>query len=164
MSTGRIRENRFLVDRMLGTLCRYLRFMGYDAVSANAFKTGNKKEDTMLLQQASDEDRILLTKDRELARRGGDKAFLVRDDDVMDQVGVLARRGMIEPVVRMTRCSLCNRQLRSARPREIEKSGYAPQKRDEYDFFWCPDCKKLYWMGSHGRNLDRRIKEKLGEG
>jgi uncharacterized protein with PIN domain len=164
MSTDGLRQNRFLVDRMLGTLCRYLRFMGYDAASANAFETGNKKEDTILLLQARDEGRILLTKDRELARRGGDTAFLVRDDDVMDQVGVLARRGIIDPVVRMTRCSLCNKQLRPARAREIEKSLYAPQKRDEYDFFWCPDCKKLYWMGSHGRNLDKRIKEKLGEG
>jgi Uncharacterized conserved protein len=158
------RENRFLVDRMLGTLCRYLRFMGYDAVSANTFETGNKKEDTLLLLQARDEGRIILTKDRELARRGGDNAFLVREDEVMDQVGVLAGRGMIDPVVRMTRCSLCNMPLRPARAVEIETSGYAPEKRDEYDFFWCPDCKKLYWMGSHGRNLDKRIKEKLGEG
>ncbi len=164
MPAEQIRENRFLVDRMLGTLCRYLRFMGYDAVSANAFETGNKKEDTMLLLQARDEGRILLTKDRELARRGGDTAFLVRDDDVMDQVGVLARQGMIEPVIRMTRCSLCNKPLRPARTREIEKSAYAPGERDGYDFFWCPDCKKLYWMGSHGRNLDKRIKEKCGEG
>jgi len=52
---------RFLTDRMLGTLTRYLRFMGYDTMSANSLSPGNTREDTLLLDIASKDDRILLT-------------------------------------------------------------------------------------------------------
>ena len=45
-------ETRFITDRMLGTLSRYLRFMGYNTVSANGFAEGNAKEDTLLLNLA----------------------------------------------------------------------------------------------------------------
>ena len=60
---------------MLGTLCRYLRFMGYDAESAHSMSEGNPREDTLLLRSAEREDRILLTRDRESARRGGSGWF-----------------------------------------------------------------------------------------
>ncbi len=71
---------------MLGTLTRYLRFMGYDTASANDLAPGNAKEDTLLLERARQGGRILLTKDAEPARRGGEIAVLVRGEDVMDQV------------------------------------------------------------------------------
>ena len=71
-------EPRFITDRMLGTLTRYLRFMGYNTVSANSgFEEGNAKEDTLLLACAEQEDRILLTRDTELAQRGKDRAVLM---------------------------------------------------------------------------------------
>ncbi|MDD1677142.1 MAG: Mut7-C RNAse domain-containing protein, partial [Methanomicrobiales archaeon] len=60
---------------MLGTLTRYLRFMGYDTLSANSLEGGNAAEDTVLLRIAENEGRILLTRDRELARRGGKQAI-----------------------------------------------------------------------------------------
>ncbi len=57
---------------MLGTLTRYLRFMGYDTMSANSLSPGGStREDTLLLEiAAGGDDRFLLTRDRELARRG----------------------------------------------------------------------------------------------
>jgi uncharacterized protein with PIN domain len=36
MSQQSTEQKRFLADRMLGTLTRYLRFMGYDTMSANS--------------------------------------------------------------------------------------------------------------------------------
>lgn len=152
-------ERRFLVDRMLGPLSRYLRFMGYDAESANAYSEGDKKEDTVLLKRAFREDRLLLTKDRELASRGKEQAVLILDEDVIAQVRQLAREGLIEPELRLTRCSICNMNLRRATGEEIEHTGYAPGKRDGLTFFWCPNCQKLYWLGSHGKNLEKRIKK-----
>jgi uncharacterized protein with PIN domain len=46
-------EPRFITDRMLGTLTRYLRFMGYDTVSANDLYEGNRREDSLLLERAT---------------------------------------------------------------------------------------------------------------
>jgi len=103
---------------MLGTLTRYLRFMGYDTMSANSLTPGSTREDTLLLEIASRDDRLLLTRDRELARRGGAQAVYIDSEEVMDQIRQVADLGLIEPTLRMSRCSLCNTRLRPATVRE----------------------------------------------
>jgi uncharacterized protein with PIN domain len=143
---------------MLGTLCRYLRFMGYDAESAHSMSEGNPREDTLLLRSAEREDRILLTRDKELARRGGARAVLVSGNDILDQITVLVEQGIIEPELRMNRCSICNALLRPARENEISSASYAPKNRRDISFFWCRNCRKLYWLGSHSEHLKKRIK------
>jgi len=150
-------EPAFVADRMLGTLTRYLRFMGYDTVSANGLLPGNAKEDTLLLEMAEIEHRILLTRDHELARRGREHAILIGSDDVMVQVQQLVDRGLIERRVLMSRCSLCNTMLRAARPEEIDSVDFAPKDKTGLFFFWCNKCGKLYWNGSHGKMLSERI-------
>jgi len=155
--TSHVTEPAFVADRMLGTLTRYLRFMGYDTVSANGLLPGNAKEDTLLLLMAEQENRILLTRDHELARRGRERAILIASDDVMVQVQQLVDRRLIERRVLMSRCSLCNTVLRAARPGEIDSADYAPKDKTEMSFFWCDQCGKLYWNGSHGRMLYERI-------
>ena len=75
---------------------------------------GNAKEDTLLLNLALQENRILLTRDTELATRGKEQAVLVKSDEVMEQVQQLIDRGLIARRLRMTRCSLCNTVLREA--------------------------------------------------
>ncbi|MGB4197157.1 MAG: Mut7-C RNAse domain-containing protein [Methanoculleus sp.] len=152
-------ERRFLTDRMLGTLTRYLRFMGYDTLCANGLSPGSTREDSLLLEIATCEDRVLLTRDRELARRGGEQAVYIASEDILSQIRQLADVGLIEPVVRMSRCSLCNTRLRPATQREIRETPYAPPSPPEREFWWCPACRKLYWMGSHGARIERRLKE-----
>jgi hypothetical protein len=154
-------ETRFITDRMLGTLSRYLRFMGYNTVSANGFAEGNAKEDTLLLNLAVQENRILLTRDTELALRGKERAVLLKSEDVMDQVQQLINGGLIVRRLRMTRCSLCNTELREATTREITRTEYAPRNKDGFSFFWCDQCKKLYWNGSHGKHISERIEHNL---
>lgn len=146
---------------MLGTLCRYLRFMGYDTLSANSLREGNRKEDTLLLDLATRTGRILLTRDRDLAERGHERAVLVKGEDPLAQIRELARAGLIVPEIRLTRCSLCNRLLRPATEKEIAGAEYAPRNRNDLSFSWCRNCKKLYWVGSHGENLEKRIREGL---
>jgi uncharacterized protein len=151
------KETRFIADRMLGTLTRYLRFMGYDTESANDLPPGNAKEDTQLLERARKEGRFLLTRDAELVRRGGEIAVLVRGEDVMDQVQQLTGLGLVELRLQLTRCSLCNTELRDAYPDEIAGAEYAPRDKGGFSFYWCPHCRKLYWNGSHGKRLEERI-------
>lgn len=129
--SGEQNPRRFLTDRMLGTLTRYLRFMGYDTMSANSLSLGNAREDTLLLDIASRDNRILLTRDRELARRGGAQAVYITSQEVMEQVQQVAALGLIEPEIRMSRCSLCNTRLRPATTREIQEASYAPGQPGE---------------------------------
>jgi uncharacterized protein with PIN domain len=146
---------------MLGPLSRYLRFMGYDTVSANSMVQGNSREDTLLLNRAILEERILLTRDRELARRGADCAILIREEKVIGQLQQLVDICLIEPELRMTRCSICNEPLRPAHEKEIKSVSYAPENPVGIPFFWCRRCRRLYWMGSHGRDLESRCKKGL---
>ena len=142
---------------MLGTLTRYLRFMGYDTVSASGLAEGNAKEDTLLLELASRENRILLTRDTELAARGRERAVLISSDEIMEQIRQMIDCGLITRRVMMTRCSLCNTVLRSATREEIDDADYAPQDTTGLTFCWCGHCRKLYWNGSHGKHISRRI-------
>jgi len=157
MLHGPGKKSRFLTDRMLGTLCRYLRFMGYDTASANSLDPGNSREDTELLNAGAREGRILLTRDRELARRAGAAGILIASEDVLDQVRQLQQLGLIDGEVRMNRCSICNTVLREACECEIRSAEYAPKDWRGVAFLWCEQCKKLYWNGSHGRNLAERL-------
>lgn len=157
MSAEQAGETTFLADRMLGTLTRYLRFMGYDTTSANGLAEGNRKEDTLLLDMAAQEGRILLTRDAELARRGRERAVLIRSEDVMDQVQQLIDAGLIRRRLTLSRCSLCNTLLRDAMAGEIARAEYAPRDKGNLRFFWCEQCRKLYWNGSHGKQLEERI-------
>ena len=146
---------------MLGTLSRYLRFMGYNTVSANGFAEGNAKEDTLLLNFAIQENRILLTRDTELAMRGKERAVLVKSDEVMEQVQQLIDRGLVVRRLLMSRCSLCNTVLREATVQEITGADYAPKDKDGLTFCWCEQCSKLYWNGSHGKHISERIEIEL---
>ncbi len=148
---------------MLGTLTRYLRFMGYDTLSANDLLEGNRREDTVLLEMARTGSRILLTRDRELARRAGDMAIWIASEQIRDQVRQLAALGCITLRLRMNRCSLCNQPLRRARREEICAADYAPGSESGFSFYWCPRCRKLYWMGSHGTDLTQRLEDYLSE-
>jgi uncharacterized protein with PIN domain len=152
---------KFLADRMLGTLTRYLRLMGYDTLSANSLEPGDTREDTALLRMARDEGRILLTRDRELARRAGEQGVFLGSEDVMDQVRTLSSLGLIVPELAMDRCSLCNSVLRPATEEEVGGADYAPAERATLAFFICPSCTRIYWMGSHGRNLRESLKRTL---
>jgi uncharacterized protein with PIN domain len=142
---------------MLGPLIRYLRFMGYDTTSANGLEEGNPKEDTILLDMVRQEHRILLTRDAELARRGKVQAVHIISEEVMDQIRQMIDLGLIERRLTLSRCSLCNTSLREANTCEIQDADYAPKDWRGHSFFWCEQCRKLYWNGSHGKHLEERI-------
>jgi hypothetical protein len=110
-----------------------------------------------------EENRILLTRDAELAQRGKERAVLMKSDEVMDQVMQLIDRGLIVRRLMMSRCSLCNTVLREATVQEINAADYAPREKKGFIFFWCESCGKLYWNGSHGRSISERIGVDLKE-
>src|SRR2546423_10989928 len=76
---------RFLADCNVGRLARWLRALGYDA----AYHT--HIEDAALVREAAAENRVLLTRDRDLLKRrviaaGTVRAILIRHDAVTMQL------------------------------------------------------------------------------
>src|SRR2546426_12094853 len=72
-------DMKLLCDQMLGSLARWLRFIGYDTAYP---KPG---PDRALIERVRLEDRILLTRDKELAGRVSG-AVQIRSDDLEEQI------------------------------------------------------------------------------
>src|SRR5262245_51913920 len=77
---------RFIVDTMLGRLARWRRAMGYDTVYPG------QVEDRHLRQIAHAEARILVTRDRTLARLAEPQSCLIRGERLDDQVLEIVER------------------------------------------------------------------------
>ena len=63
---------KFLCDQMLGTLATWLRLFGFDTFYANA-----EMDDDELLKIAEKENRVLITRDKELIIRAKKKNIKV---------------------------------------------------------------------------------------
>src|SRR5947199_531615 len=99
---------------MVGSLARCLRFMGY----ATAYPEPGP--DRALIERVRLEDRILLTRDKELARRVSG-AVQIRSDDLEEQIREVAKVLSLRLVDPLSRCSLCNELLVPASLEEVKE-------------------------------------------
>ena len=144
---------RFLADEMLGSLARWLRIMGHDAEYAR-----NMNDDD-ILRQAIEEDRILLTRDRELAARAGDRGMLLYGDDAIGHLEEVVRRFELTFDEEHTRCALCNRMLV---PISVEEAArrVPPRVLERHrQFLSCPSCGRTYWKGTHWTGICGHVDE-----
>lgn len=152
-------EPRFLCDEMLRGLARWLRAAGYDTETAD---TGS--DDRSLLQRAYDEQRLLLTRDRELMQhnRAGASVVVLNCNDTDSCAHALSQQMAINWLLRpFTRCLLCNTPLMRADP---DMLGHVPkQSRQLADpLLYCPTCNKIYWDGSHVTRMRQKLQNWVG--
>lgn len=142
-----------LVDVMCGKLATYLRMCGYD--TAYALDRGIEADEA-ILELARREDRLLLTRDVELARRAGDRGRRVEAREPTEQLAELAAMGF-DLNLRVVRCASCNGELI-----EIDAAQSTPiDVPDPVDTpVWrCPACGQHFWRGSHWTDLERTLSE-----
>jgi uncharacterized protein with PIN domain len=140
---------------MLGTLATWLRLLGYDARYCRAL------DDDALVEQARREGRVLVTRDRELARRrAAGRAVLIRAQDLSRQWVELARALRLRPRLgrALSRCAVCNRELEplaraAARPL-VPPYVHATRRR----FRRCPGCGRVFWRATHLHGISRRLR------
>jgi len=144
---------RFSADEMLGSLARWLRIMGYDT---RYFKN---TADNDILEISRIEGRILLTRDRELAERGGNDAVLIESDNVTDQLKQISKIYSLHMNEESTRCTLCNAPLIPVTQEEVRGSVPPGALINNDQFFRCEGCGKIYWKGSHWINIMARLRE-----
>ncbi len=133
---------RLLLDAMCGGLRSYLRICGHDA--AYALDRGIEADDR-LLAWAREDERTLVTRDRQLAARA-DRSIVVASHDVREQLRELAAAGVdLTPADPPVRCGRCNGPLEAADPDDPPE--YVP---DDTAAVWaCEDCGQCFWKGSH---------------
>lgn len=140
-----LRETRFVLDVHLGKLARALRLLGFDS----AYDRG--AEDAAIIETAAAEQRIILTRDRELLKSNAvTHGSWVRSTDPREQLTeVLERFDLRKQVKPFTRCTVCNGAIEPADTDEARRE--APERVRKWckEYFRCTDCGKLYWKGTH---------------
>ena len=143
---------RFLADCNVGRLARWLRALGYDA-SYHAHI-----EDAALVREAAAEDRVLLTRDRDLTKRrviqsGAVRAILIRHDEVTAQLRQVFAELGLDIEQSLTRCIECNSELQP-RQADIVAERVPPFVRStQTRYSECPACGRIYWAGTHWQHM-----------
>jgi uncharacterized protein with PIN domain len=144
-----LREPRFVLDVHLGRLAKSLRMLGFDTLYTNS------GDDRALSELSQREQRILLTRDRELLKRAMvSHGYCVRATRPPEQLAEVIRRFDLVPRIRPFRlCLRCNEPLES-----VDKSLVAellPPRVAEvhHEFRRCPSCGRVYWRGTHWENM-----------
>jgi uncharacterized protein with PIN domain len=147
----RLGEARFVLDTHLGRLAGYLRMFGFDALYENDYT------DERLAQIASEEGRILLTKDRGLLKRNTiTYGYCIRSVNPRDKlIEVIHRFDLYPAVVPFRRCIRCNETLENVEKGEIIEK-LPSQVREHYEEFRrCTGCGQVYWKGTHFERMER---------
>lgn len=147
-----------LVDAMLGSLARWLRLLGIDAALAP-----NHESDAALVRRARAEDRLLITRDTQLAQRRGMRALLIESMDLRQQLAQVLRHLPIDRARIGSRCMQCNVPLTPLTRTEAHARvpPYVFQTQDR--FFECPECHRVYWAGTHWQRMKALLDEVLAE-
>jgi uncharacterized protein with PIN domain len=144
-------DGGFLLDVGLGSLARRLRLLGLDA----AYDAG--ADDAALVEQATAEDRVLLTQDRGLLMRRALRAgALVRGAGAEEQLADVLDR-FAPALAPLTRCTACGGQL-VAVPKASVADLLEPGTRRSYEeFSRCTTCGQVYWRGAHARRIEEMV-------
>jgi len=148
---------------MLGNIAKKLRLLGFDSEFLPDI------EDNNLLEIMRKEQRILITKDKELAKKSEKqnlRAIFLTINDESEQFLQIKKEinlGNFAIEVNKTRCTLCNGELNLVEKNSVLE--IVPDKvLKNIDKFWrCSSCSKIYWEGTHIKKLQefvRRLNDK----
>ena len=128
---------------MMGYDCRYEKGLSDDEIIDISHKEG----------------RTILTRDEELAEKGG--GMCLKATALDEQLSEVSKKFDLRFDPFEMRCSLCNGLLEHIDRDAV--TGKVPERSLEVasDFWQCDSCKKIYWNGTHWNGIVGRFK-KLG--
>lgn len=140
-------EKKFVADKMLGKLAKWLRILGYDTIYRHDI-SGDE-----ILRVAAAGSRIILTRDRSLIERCvGETHLFIKDDHPFEQLKQIAEQFQFDLQSKLfSRCTVCNCEIISLAKDDVR--GKVPEFvwETQENFAQCPECKRIYWSGSHYR-------------
>ena len=151
-----LRTPRFVADAHLGGLARLLRLTGFDTLYDNAIR------DDDVERLCIEEQRIVLTRDRELLKRRtithGCYVRSLRPEPQLQEIfSRLDLAGLSRP---FSLCLSCNAALHPVEKAQVQEQ-LPPGVRAHYEHFSiCHACGRVFWEGSHWKRL-RRIVDRV---
>jgi uncharacterized protein with PIN domain len=152
-----LRSTRFVADAHLGGLARLLRMTGFDTLYDNHF------QDDEIERIAGAQERVVLTRDRELLkRRGVTHGCYVHALHPAQQLReIFDRLDLARSARPFTLCLNCNAPLRAIDKVQVA-AALPPSVRERYQrFSTCDVCRGVFWEGSHWERM-RTLVDGLG--
>ena len=146
---------KFLCDQMLGNLSRWLRFFGFDTYYAK-----NDISDDELLDIAKKDNRVLITRDKELIIRAKSrnlKYISINTIDLDDQLRYVLKGISIDDEKILSKCSICNSNLIKINKNNFKDEIPIKIYNNLDDFLFCKTCNKVYWKGTHFDKILKKI-------
>ncbi len=148
-----LRRPRFVLDAHLGRLAVYLRMLGFDTLYRNDYA------DEELALISSQENRILLTRDRGLLKRSlVSRGYYVRAQDPRRQaVEVVQRFDLRRAFKPFSRCLRCNGLLEPVEEDTVAGQLLPGTQKYFHEFSRCRSCGQVYWKGAHYQRMVQLI-------
>jgi len=150
---------KFMVDHNVGKLAKWLRLMGYDA------RFFNDGEDSRMIAAALAEDRIILTKDTHILKRGVVtsgrlKAILIEGDKSKEQIcQVIQTMNIAHGFRPFTICIECNQPLLNRTKDEVKDRVPPYVFKTQEQYMECPECCRIYWKGTHWMAMTEKLRQ-----
>ena len=140
----------FIADCHLGKLAKYLRLMGFDTLYFTQI------DDNDLITLAQKQDRIILTRDKELSQRQNVPVLFLESIETKTQLKTLISHFHLkEHPAPFSRCIVCNTPLEVVEKAEVLERLPEKVKRYFSHFEYCKVCDRLYWQGDHYRHMKK---------
>jgi len=143
---------------MLGTIARKLRIWGFDTLYIKHI--GDEK----ILEKGKNENRIILTKDKvffqKILRENCRVIFFDSKNTEVDnllKIFTLCKINRISFDLFNSRCALCNSKLKRISIKQSYMNIPEKVKKSTSIIYNCENCKKLYWEGSHIKNIQKLV-------
>jgi uncharacterized protein with PIN domain len=136
---------RFLADRTLGKLAKWLRILGYDTAYLPQLTPDG------LVREGRRQGRIILTRNTRLLRRkDGPPLVFVQSDHFRDQLRQVVDSCHLDPIQRLfTRCIACNEILEEV-PKDVVRDRVPEYVWNTQEVFCrCRHCQRIYWGATH---------------
>ena len=145
-------EWRFVCDVHLGKLAKNLRMLGFDTAYQNNFSNAD------IEKIALEENRVLLSRNAAFAKNQHLRSVTITNEDPSIQLkNLIEYFSLKDDMHPFTICLVCNGRLQKIA--KEKNSSQIPYRAVTYfnEFWQCPDCKRIYWKGSHYERMLKKI-------
>ncbi len=144
---------KFVADKMLGKLAKWLRVIGQD-VTYGTHLAGHG-----LIREARKENRLILTRDRSIGKRNPPDYLLIQSDHFREQLKQVIQAYSLDPLKEsFTRCIDCNTVLLPVTKEKVESRVPAYVFSTQEKFSFCSKCRRIYWPATHQQKMLEELK------